>query len=351
MGCFGGKSDAASERNANLEKKIKEDGSMSSKEIKLLLLGSGESGKSTLFKQMKIIHHNGYTQEECLIYKDVIRSNVLQSMKALVAAAQKLGHSISDENNKAIAQKIHQIDQEALLNVSKIYTEELGNELAALWADEGIQQTYQDRSNFQLLDSTEYFYSHIDRISKKDFVPNEQDVLRCRVKTTGIVETEFEYNGFKFKLFDVGGQRNERKKWIHCFDNVTAVIFVTAMSEYDLKCYEDDSTMRMKESLVLFDEICNSRYFQDTDIILFFNKLDLFKEKIKNVDLKVCFPDYTGGCDYDSASKFIEKEFRDRNQDDGKEIYAHFTCATDTNNIKNVFDNIKEIILKNNIKN
>jgi GTPase SAR1 family protein len=176
-------------------------------------------------------------------------------------------------------------------------------------------------------------------------------VLRCRVKTTGIVETEFEYNGFKFKLFDVGGQRNERKKWIHCFDNVTAVIFVTAMSEYDLKCYEDDSTMRMKESLVLFDEICNSRYFQDTDIILFFNKLDLFKEKIKNVDLKVCFPDYTGGCDYDSASKYIEKEFRDRNQDDGKEIYAHFTCATDTNNIKNVFDNIKEIILKNNIKN
>jgi hypothetical protein len=104
---------------------------------------------------MKIIHHNGYTQEECLIYKDVIRSNVLQSMKALVAAAQKLGHSISDENNKAIAQKVHQIDQEALLNVSKIYTEELGNELAALWADEGIQKTYQDRSNFQLLDSTE----------------------------------------------------------------------------------------------------------------------------------------------------------------------------------------------------
>jgi len=214
MGNCGGKgNDAGSDLNNKINDQLKNDSN--NKEVKLLLLGSGESGKSTLFKQMKIIHHNGYTQEECLIYKDVIRSNVLQSMKALVAAAQKLGHSIDDENNKAIAQKIHQIDQEALLNVSKIYTEELGNELAALWADEGIQKTYADRSNFQLLDSTEYFYSHIDRVSKKDFVPNEQDVLRCRVKTTGIVETEFEYNGLSSNyLMLVDKEMKERNGFI-----------------------------------------------------------------------------------------------------------------------------------------
>ncbi len=105
----------------------------------------------------------------------------------------------------------------------------------------------------------------------------------------------------------------------------------------------------MKESLILFDEICNSRYFQDTPIMLFFNKKDLFLEKIKKVDLKVCFEDYTGGNDYDSASNFIKQKFMSLCREEGKSIYCHFTCATDTDNIKNVFDNVKDIILKRNL--
>ena len=53
------------------------------------------------------------------------------------------------------------------------------------------------------------------------------------VRTTGIVQQNFQIKDRKYTMFDVGGQRNERRKWIHCFDNVTAVIFVTAISEYD----------------------------------------------------------------------------------------------------------------------
>jgi len=53
------------------------------------------------------------------------------------------------------------------------------------------------------------------------------------VKTTGIVEVHFSFKNLNFKLFDVGGQRSERKKWIHCFEDVTAIIFCVAMSEYD----------------------------------------------------------------------------------------------------------------------
>ena len=59
-------------------------------------------------------------------------------------------------------------------------------------------------------------------------------------------------------MYDVGGQRNERKKWIHCFDSVTAVIFVAALSGYDSKCYEDHTQNRMIEALVLFEDISNS---------------------------------------------------------------------------------------------
>lgn len=88
---------------------------------------------------------------------------------------------------------------------------------------------------------------------------------------------------------------------MHCFQDVTAVIFCVALSEYDLKLYEDDQTNRMHESLKLFKEICNSRWFVDTSMILFLNKRDLFEEKVKRVDLKVCFTDYTGGTNYENA--------------------------------------------------
>lgn len=91
-----------------------------------------------------------------------------------------------------------------------------------------------------------------------------------------------------------GGQRSERKKWMHCFQDVTAVIFCVALSEYDLKLQEDDTTNRMMESIKLFKDICNSKWFTQTSMILFLNKKDLFAEKIKQVDLRVVFPEYTG---------------------------------------------------------
>lgn len=76
-------------------------------------------------------------------------------------------------------------------------------------------------------------------------MPTEQDILRTRVKTTGIVEVHFSFKNLNFKLFDVGGQRSERKKWIHCFEDVTAIIFCVAMSEYDQVLHEDETTVRI----------------------------------------------------------------------------------------------------------
>ena len=76
-----------------------------------------------------------------------------------------------------------------------------------------------------------------------NYLPTDQDVLRSRVKTTGITETHFKIGELNYKLFDVGGQRSERKKWIHCFENVTAIIFLVAISEYDQLLYEDQNVV------------------------------------------------------------------------------------------------------------
>jgi len=146
-------------------------------------------------------------------------------------------------------------------------------------------------------------------------------------------------------MVDVGGQRSERKKWMHCFQDVTCVIFCVALSEYDLKLYEDDQTMRMHESLKLFKEICNSKWFVDTAMILFLNKRDIFAEKIKKIDLNVAFDDYTGGCDYDKATAFIKDKFLAQNEQPKKHIYTQITCATDTENIQVVFNAVKDVIL------
>lgn len=167
-----------------------------------------------------------------------------------------------------------------------------------------------------------------------------------RARTLGIVEINFTVDGIKFKMVDVGGQRSERRKWIHCFQDVTAVIFFAALSEYDMRLYEDDITNRMHESLKLFEEVCNSEFFRETAMILFLNKKDLFKEKIEHVNLNTCFEDYTGPLSYDEGIKFISKKFLAVNQNTEKNIYIHVTCATDTEQVAAVFNAVKDIILR-----
>lgn len=188
------------------------------------------------------------------------------------------------------------------------------------------------------------------RLGKRDYMPTEQDILRTRVKTTGIIEIDFSYKGFNFKILDVGGQRSERRKWMHCFENVTAILFCVAMSEYDQRLHEDDETNRMHESLTLFESVCNNSFFSETCIILLLNKKDLFKQKIHKSPLSSCFPDYTGGPDYEKAAAYVQYQFEKRNDRIGRKIYCHTTCATDTQNMEFVIDAVTDSIIASNLR-
>ncbi|XP_050716975.1 guanine nucleotide-binding protein G(o) subunit alpha [Eriocheir sinensis] len=230
------------------------------------------------------------------------------------------------------------------------FSEELLSAMKRLWADTGVQECFGRSNEYQLNDSAKYFLDDLDRLGAKEYQPTEQDILRTRVKTTGIVEVHFSFKNLNFKLFDVGGQRSERKKWIHCFEDVTAIIFCVAMSEYDQVLHEDETTNRMQESLKLFDSICNNKWFGETSIILFLNKKDLFEEKIKRSPLTICFPEYTGSMEYNDASAYIQAQFEAKNKSTNKEIYCHMTCATDTTNIQFVFDAVTDVIIANNLR-
>jgi len=148
----------------------------------------------------------------------------------------------------------------------------------------------------------------------------------------------------RFHIFDMGGQRNERKKWIHCFENVTCVFFVAAISAYDQVLIEDEAVNRIEEALSLFENICNSMWFRQTPVILFLNKCDLFREKLATSPLNAVFPDYHGGIDYALATNFIEAEFLRRNHQ-RKPIYSHVTCATDVTKMRILFNGVKDTVI------
>lgn len=260
MPCCGGETVGSPEdrqRDDLINKQLRDEKRRLESEVKLLLLGAGESGKSTIAKQMKIIHRSGFSTEEKNSYKSIIYNNVVHAIRSLINGAAELGITIQ---NREAADRIANGGEEYF---SGPLSPELVKDIKTLWTDAGIQEAFARSAEFQLIDSAQYYFDNIDRLAAADYAPNDQDVLRSRAKTTGIIEIEFEVERTHFRMVDVGGQRSERKKWMHCFQDVTAVIFCVALSEYDLKLQEDDKTNRMHESLKLFKEICNSKWFTD----------------------------------------------------------------------------------------
>jgi hypothetical protein len=125
-------------------------------------------------------------------------------------------------------------------------------------------------------------------------LPTEQDVLRVRAPTAVVVEYSFVLANVTFRIVDVGGQRSERRKWIHCFENVMSILFLAALSEYDQCLVEAEGENRLEESKCLFATIITSLWFQHSSVILFLNKKDLFQEKIMHSHLADYFPEFDG---------------------------------------------------------
>ncbi|KAL1599874.1 Guanine nucleotide-binding protein alpha-2 subunit [Paraconiothyrium brasiliense] len=334
-------------RSQAIDRKLEEDSRRLRRECKILLLGSGESGKSTIVKQMKIIHQNGYTQEELAMYRLTIYKNVIDCAKALIGAMHQFEIVPSDSSNEEYCRYL--LDYTVDPDPEKPLDIRVGQAITSVWRDPCVSKVLEHSSEFYLMDSAPYFFDEVMRIADPNYIPIESDVLRARTKTTGIYETRFTMGQLSIHMFDVGGQRSERKKWIHCFENVTSIIFCVALSEYDQVLLEESSQNRMMESLVLFDSVVNSRWFMRTSIILFLNKVDLFKAKLARSPLGNYFPDYSGGNDVNRAAKYLLWRFNQVNRAH-LNLYPHLTQATDTSNIRLVFAAVKETILQNALK-
>ncbi|XP_072926469.1 guanine nucleotide-binding protein G(q) subunit alpha-like isoform X1 [Hemitrygon akajei] len=388
--CLSEEAKEAKRINAEIERQLRRDKRDARRELKLLLLGTGESGKSTFIKQMRIIHGTGYSDEDKRGFTKLVYQNIFTAMQSMIRAMDTLKIQYKYDYNKAHAQLVREIDVEKVTTFENPYVDAI----KCLWVDPGIQESYDRRREYQLSDSTKYYLSDTDRIAAPDYLPTQQDVLRVRVPTTGIIEYPFDLENIIFsylkdldriaaptylptqqdvlrvrvpttgiieypfdlqtvifRMVDVGGQRSERRKWIHCFENVTSIMFLVALSEYDQVLVESDNENRMEESKALFRTIITYPWFQNSSVILFLNKKDLLEEKIMYSHLVDYFPEYDGPQrDAQAAREFILKMFVDLNPDSDKIIYSHFTCATDTENIRFVFAAVKDTILQLNLK-
>jgi len=187
----------------------------------------------------------------------------------------------------------------------------------------------------------------MDSLTPSKFTPQFDDIIHCRKKTVGVVECKFvSQNGSILKMVDVGGQRSERKKWMNSFESVKAVIFVSALSDYDLTCYEDNETNRLNESLSVFDDIVNGNWFKDKTIFLIFNKIDIFQKKLKNQPLKNFFKNYDGDGGEESCIKFITNLFLEKNKFAQDRIHVLVSCATNKDSVTKVLQQITEIMSK-----
>jgi len=289
--------------NQIIKAELKIEAEKDKKTMKLLLLGTGESGKSTFIKQMRITHGDGYDDDDKRGFIKLVYQNILTSILNMTAAMQTIHIEYEIPENYELAEDMKEVEIDQIVCYRDFIR--YVPSIKKIWADSGIQQCYDRRREYQLSDSTRYYLTDLDRIQEEDYLPTQQDILRVRIPTTGIIEYPFDLDQIMFRMVDVGGQRSERRKWIHCFENVTSIMFLVALSEYDQVLVEAGNENRMEESKALFRTIITYPWFTNSSVILFLNKKDLLEEKIMTSNLADYFPSFEGKFCMDITILFV----------------------------------------------
>eukprot|EP00606_Chrysophyceae_sp_TOSAG23-5_P000895 GSChrysophyteH2.ASY1.ANO1.1736.1 assembled CDS len=142
---------------------------------KILLLGAGEAGKSTVLKQIKLLSKVPFTERELEEYTVNIRRNVIEAIQTLLLVGGELGEEL---DNTALMDDVEKILEMELFDAQ--LTPELASTIAMLWADKGVQRVYEQREYYHLMDGTSYYLDEVKRLADPDFVPTEEDTIMTR---------------------------------------------------------------------------------------------------------------------------------------------------------------------------
>ena len=219
----------------------------------------------------------------------------------------------------------------------------------------------------------DYFFAKVLEVMSEQYTPSVEDYLKCHVRNTGMIDYKYDIEDNEFAVYDVGGPRMDRRRCIRHIAGlgVAAVMFVCALNHCHAVLFENEKKNAMHEQIELFTEICNGEWFKDSEMILLFNKADLFRENLKaGISLSKCFskqarwkglpwngPDNVPTSNnfeecYSQAIQFIQNAFLSVNEFQNRVIHCHITCATDIdqNTMQKVYWDVQNIVIRANLR-
>jgi guanine nucleotide-binding protein subunit alpha len=236
--------------------------------------------------------------------------------------------------------------------------------MKALWNDPVVRSALRNHQ-LQIVDTAGFFLNDLDRVTDRGYTVTDDDVVRARLRTIGIQEYKITFkerlldkvrvtSGWTWRIFDVGGCRTLRRAWLPYFENVNVIIFLSPVSVFDQRLEEDPRVNRLEDSLILWTAICSSQLLSRTQLILFLNKCDLLRRKLKRgIKVSKFLPSYGDRPnDVTSVVKYFREKFRDimkQKSPEHRQTYIYPTTATDTTTTGLTLDSVADGVLRENL--
>ena len=325
----------------SIDRYLHREEARSRENVKILLLGGSDAGKSTLLKMMRLVWAEGFKGEEQSQFRSVIQSNILMGFKTILEHFHESGLDFQKPQSQRYEDIINQIETPIETLQQRL---DCVRAWESLWREDGVQKSYSVGNEYALYDNFVRFSGDLVRLLSPDLIPTDADMLHARLRTTGITESRFQTDTKTLQIFDHGGARSERKKWIHTFADNKCLIFVAPLSGYNQCLIEDKLGNQLEEALMLFESLLSITWFKRSAIFLVLNKLDLLLEKVDSDSIRNYWPEYEGSHnDSNSILTFIKNKFLELADVAGRSVKVYPCNLTDIDSARIVLDDLKNL--------
>ncbi|GMR42675.1 hypothetical protein PMAYCL1PPCAC_12870 [Pristionchus mayeri] len=276
---------------------------------RFFMVGMGSAGKSTVIKQLQKLCHDRpniykmydeewkpisheFASHEKERYRRIIRRNVFDALSILEYYVQTWSLRPSSSSDADVI-----ADMAGNLTASETKLEKhIMHALLRLIKDPAIQAALNRRSEMigtqQIADGTIPLLTEekMAEIFSDSYSPSENDIVHSRSPTTGIQDYRFGVRGMRIQIHDIGGQKVERGKLLSYITNwVSAdrsgyrnfILYVVSMAEYNIPHPEHKEITLLDESLMMMQNILELQPIQNCGFMIFFNKDDVYREKLR----------------------------------------------------------------------